>query len=77
MRSAAKRTECSLALPACRVESRLASRVSASPAGNSRAEQRGVVEEYVYNALQSTAADPETMEKLLLGFTEAIRFPDT
>jgi hypothetical protein len=36
------------------------------------------LEEYIYNALQSVevAADPETMEKLLPGFTEAIRFPD-
>jgi hypothetical protein len=43
------------------------------------AQNAGVsLEVYVYNALQSieVAADPETMEKLLPGFTEAIRFPD-
>lgn len=36
------------------------------------------LEEYVYSALLvvEVAADPETMETLLPGFTEAIRFPD-
>jgi hypothetical protein len=36
------------------------------------------LDDYLYGALLSleVAADPETMEKLLPGFNEAIRFPD-
>jgi hypothetical protein len=36
------------------------------------------LDEYIYGALLGleVAADPETMEKLLPGFNEAIRFPD-
>lgn len=36
------------------------------------------LEEYIYGALLDleVAADPDTMEKLLPGFREAIRFPD-
>lgn len=43
------------------------------------AQNAGVdLNEYIYGALLGleVAADPETMEKLLPGFTEAIRFPD-
>lgn len=43
------------------------------------AQNEGVsLEQYVYDALLSVevAGDPDAMEKLLPGFTEAIRFPD-
>lgn len=43
------------------------------------AQNAGVsLEEYIYSALLvvEVAAEPEVMEKLLPGFTEAIRFPD-
>lgn len=41
-------------------------------------QQRVSLEEYVYTALLEVevAADPETMEKLLPGFKEAIEFPN-
>jgi hypothetical protein len=43
------------------------------------AQNAGVsLEQYISSALQGieVAADPETMEKLLPGFTEAINFPN-